>query len=58
MTVFHMRTLYNTLILPHLYYGILLWGHDNTRFHMLQKRAIRTITISKYNAHIVKHLIS
>ena len=46
-----LRTLYNTLILTHLYYGLLLWGHDSTILHKLQKRAIRTITCSKYNAH-------
>ena len=44
-------TLYNTLILPHFNYGLLLWGHENTRLHRLQKRAIRTITNSKYNSH-------
>ena len=43
--------LYNTLILPHFNYGLLLWGHDNTRLHKLQKRALRTITNSKYNSH-------
>ena len=41
-------TLYNTLILPHFNYGLILLGHDNTR---LQKRAIRTITNSRYNSH-------
>ena len=46
-----MRILYNTLILPHLCYGILLWGHDKTRLHMLQKRDIGTMIISEYNAH-------
>ena len=46
-----LRTLYNTLILPHFNYGALLWGHDSTRLHKLQKRAIRTITNSKYNSH-------
>ena len=44
-------TLYNTLILPHFNYGLILLGHDNTRLHKLQKRAIRTITNSRYNAH-------
>ena len=44
-------TLYNTLILPHFNYGLILWGHDNTRLHKLQKRAIRTITNSRYNSH-------
>ena len=46
-----LRTLYNTLKLPHLYYGLLLWGQDSTRLYKLQKRAIRTITCSIYNAH-------
>ena len=46
-----LHNLYNTFILPHVYYGILLWGHDNTRRHRLQKQAERTIIISKYNAH-------
>ena len=44
-------TLYNILILPHFNYGLILWGHDNTRLHKLQKRAIRTITNSRYNSH-------
>ena len=44
-------TLYNTLILPHFNYGLILWGHDNTRLHKLQKRAIRTISNSRYNSH-------
>ena len=45
------NTLYNTLILPHFNYGLILWGHDNTRLHKLQKRALRTITNSRYNSH-------
>ena len=44
-------TLYNTLILPHFYYGLPLWGHHTSRLHKLQKRAFRTITNSKFNAH-------
>ena len=44
--------LYNTLILPHLQYGILCWGrYKIDRIFKLQKRAIRNITCSKYNAH-------
>ena len=46
-----LRTLYNTLILPHLYYGLFPRRHDSTIPHKLQKRAIRTITCSNYNAH-------
>ena len=44
-------TLYNTLILPHLNYGLVLWGHRNERILKLQKRAIRTISNSKFNEH-------
>ena len=45
-------TLYNSLILPHLYYGILMWGYHNTeRIFRLQKKAIRVISNSAYNAH-------
>ena len=44
-------TLYNTLILPHFYYGLPLWGHHTSRLHKPQKRALRTITNSKFNAH-------
>ena len=43
--------LYNTLILPHLQYAILCWGYKTSRLFKLQKRAMRTITLSKYNAH-------
>ena len=43
--------LYNSLILPHLQYSILCWGYKTTRLFKLQKRAMRIITCSKYNAH-------
>ena len=43
--------LYNSLILPHLQYSILCWGSKCSRISKLQKRALRTITCSKYNAH-------
>ena len=46
-----LRMLYCTLILPHLTYSILAWGFDLDRLTKLQKRSIRTITCSKYNAH-------
>ena len=43
--------LYNSLILSHLNYGILAWGFNCGRIIKLQKRAIRTICVAKYNAH-------
>ena len=46
-----LRMIYNSLILPHLYYGILAWGFSNSRISKLQKRAVRTICKEKYNAH-------
>ena len=44
-------TLYNTLILPHIHYGILLWGYNLNRICILQKKAIRAITLSNYISH-------
>ena len=46
-----LRTIYNSLISPHLLYGILLWGKRNSKVYRLQKKAIRLITKSRYNAH-------
>ena len=46
-----LRTLYNTLFIPHLTYGILAWGFDLNRLYKIQKKAIRIITNSKFNAH-------
>ena len=47
--------LYNTLVLPHLNYCIILWGKCNMylleRLHKLQKRAVRVITNSSYLSH-------
>ena len=44
-------TIYNTLIIPHLNYGILTWGFNSDRIWKIQKKAVRSITLSKYNAH-------
>ena len=46
-----LKTLYTSLILCHLNYCILAWGHTYTRIFKLQKRVIRIITFSKFNAH-------
>ena len=47
--ILHM--LYNTLILPHLNYCLIVWGFEASRILLLQKRAMRTITNSWYRAH-------
>ena len=44
-------TLYNALILPHVNYNLIIWGHYSNRIEKLQKRALRAITCSAYNAH-------
>jgi hypothetical protein len=44
-------TIYNTIILPHLNYGILAWGAKSNEIAKLQKKAIRVVTNSKFNAH-------
>ena len=44
-------TIYNSLILPHINYSILVWGFKSSRIYKLQKRAVRMISCSKYNAH-------
>jgi hypothetical protein len=47
-----LRLLYNSLVLPHLQYGILVWGtHPHKRLIKLQKKAIRIISNSKFNSH-------
>ena len=39
------------MVNSHLNYAILAWGFACTRLNKLQKRIIRTITCSRYNAH-------
>ena len=46
-----LRILYNSLILPHLQYCILSWGFKSDKIFKLQKKAVRIIACSKYNAH-------
>jgi len=43
--------IYNALILSYLNYGLINWGHKADRLLKLQKRAVRIITNSPYNAH-------
>jgi hypothetical protein len=44
-------TIYNSLILSHMNYGLIVWGGKSGRLLKLQKRAVRIITKSRYNAH-------
>ena len=44
-------TISNSLVLPHLYFSILCWGFESQRLVKLQKRAVRNINRTKYNAH-------
>ena len=48
---FILHTLYNSLILPHIHYGLLIWGYRYERIFKLKKKVIRIITLSKYNSH-------
>ena len=43
--------LYNTLLMLHLNYCLMIWGFNQELISKLQKIAIRIITLSKYNAH-------
>jgi hypothetical protein len=48
-------TLYNSLISPHFHYAITAWGNSQQqyvkRLEILQKKAIRCVTNSRYNCH-------
>ena len=46
-----LKIMYDSLILSHIQFGITCWGFEWGRLAKLQKRAVRIITNSKYNAH-------
>ena len=46
-----LKLIYSALILPHLNYSLLCWGFSINRLQKIQKKAIRVICMSKYNAH-------
>ena len=46
-----LKIMYDTLILSHIQFGITCWGFEWGRLAKLQKRTVRIITNSKYNAH-------
>ena len=51
LPAYTLQTIYNSLMLPALQYGILSWdSHSNVVFKF-QKRAVRYIVSAKYNAH-------
>ena len=53
-----LKTIYDSLIYPHISYSITAWGNINNkemkRLEILQKRAIRNISKVKYNSHTNK----
>ena len=46
-----LKTIYDSLINTYLNYGVLCWGFNSNNILKLQKRAVRILTRSKYNAH-------
>ena len=46
-----LNLMYNSLILPHVYFCITAWGFKCNRIFTLQKKALRIITKSKFNSH-------
>ena len=43
--------IYNSLILSHLHYGILVWGYEYEKITKLQKKCLRILTLCDYKAH-------
>lgn len=50
-----LKTLYNTLVKPHIEYGLSIWGGRDSKYMSkltkVQKNAVRTVAKSRYNAH-------
>lgn len=44
-------TIYNSLIHPHLLYGLIVWGYHHTKVEVLQKRAVRVLAHQPYISH-------
>ena len=44
-------TIYNTLILPHINYCLLVWGSKSGKILQLQKKAIRAVSCAGYISH-------
>ena len=43
--------LYNSLILSHINYCITVWGYKGSRILRIKKKAVRKITLHRYNSH-------
>ena len=54
-TLFSLSTLYNSMILPYIYYCSLDWGctykSNLKRIVILEKRALRIVSKPRYDAH-------
>ena len=46
-----LRTIYSSLVHPHLIYGLNLWGFKHKRITVLQKKAVRILTFRPYISH-------
>ena len=46
-----LRLIYNSLIHPHLLYGLSLWGFKQKRITVLQKKAVRIIAFRAFISH-------
>ena len=46
-----LRLIYNSLIHPHLVYGLYLWRFNSKRLTILQKRAVRILAFRPYLSH-------
>ena len=52
--MYALMILYNSLILPHIHYVILLWGakvNNDLKILLLQKKSVRLNTSKHYIAH-------
>ncbi len=43
--------IYNSLVVSHLNFGLLIWGFKCEKITKLQKKVVRILSLSKYNAH-------
>ena len=46
-----LRTIYNSLMQPHLIYGLYLWGLNCKKLKILQKKALRVLAFKPYISH-------